>query len=254
MRKTVIALAMSGVLLTAACGQDEGEGALEQATVAADGAASAARQRQQDEGGTTTSTTAEDEGDERAEGDDGDTVVVDGSEVDESSVGAGSTSSGDAVPCETPTPALRQRAADAPPVDAPDAPDAPSCGPTPEPVLGTGDVQVTLRWESNADVDLHVFEPDGSEIYFAEPGPTSTGGQLDVDSNVGCEQEASVENAFWPTGGAPTGDYRIEVVGYQVDGCGSGAYTVTATVRGEEVLSETGEVGEDETDSYDFSA
>jgi hypothetical protein len=253
MRKTVIALAMSGVLLTAACGgQDEGEGALEQATVAAEGAASSARRAQQDDD-TTTSTTAPEQGesggDAESEGDDGgDTVVIEGSEVNESSIGDGSTG-GTATPCEAPVPALRQRTADAPP-DA----DTPDCGPTPEPELGTGDVQVTLRWESSADVDLHVFEPDGSEIYFAEPGPTSTGGQLDVDSNVGCEQEASVENAFWPTGGAPEGDYRIEVVGYQVDGCGSGAYTVTATVRGEEVLVESGEVGEDEVDSYEFSA
>ena len=42
----------------------------------------------------------------------------------------------------------------------------PSPGPTPEPELGTGDVQVTLRWSSSADIDLHVFEPDGTEIWF----------------------------------------------------------------------------------------
>jgi hypothetical protein len=249
MRKTVIALAMSGVLLTAACGQDEGEGALEQATVAAEGGAAAARNSRQDGGSTTTTTEADEATTDRDE-DGGDSVVVSGSEVRESSVGDGSTSSGDATPpCEVPTPALRQRSADAPPVA-----DDPDCGPTPEPVLGTGDVQVTLRWESNADVDLHVFEPDGTEIYFASPGPTSTGGQLDVDSNVGCAQEASVENAYWPTGEAPDGEYRIDVVGYQVDGCGSGAYTVTATVMGEEVLVESGEVGEDEVDTYEFSA
>jgi hypothetical protein len=120
--------------------------------------------------------------------------------------------------------------------------------------LGTGDVQVTLRWASSADIDLHVTEPDGTEIWYGDKGPTSTGGQLDVDSNVGCEQEASVENVFWPVGQAPSGTYTVEVNGYQVDGCGSGQYTVTAKVRGEQVLLERGEVGEDETDTYHIEA
>jgi hypothetical protein len=126
--------------------------------------------------------------------------------------------------------------------------------PTPEPELGTGDVQVTLRWSSAADVDLHVFEPDGSEIWFSDPGPTSTGGRLDVDSNVGCVQEASVENVFWQDGQMPVGGYRVVVTGYEVDGCGSGDYTVTASVKGETVLEQSGTVVTDEDDEYTFQA
>ena len=126
--------------------------------------------------------------------------------------------------------------------------------PEPEPELGTGDVQITLRWESSADLDLHVVEPDGTEIWFMEKGPTATGGQLDVDSNIGCEQEASVENVFWPPGDMPLGSYRVEVVGFQVEGCGGGDYTLTAEVEGESVLDEAGTVGEDEVDSFDFEA
>jgi hypothetical protein len=138
---------------------------------------------------------------------------------------------------------VRARPADAPP-------ECSGPGPDPEPELGTGDVQVTLRWESSADLDLHVIEPDGTEIWYQAPGPSSTGGQLDVDSNVGCEQEASVENIFWPTGDAPSGRYTIEVTGYQVDDCGSGSYSVTGMVQGEQVLMEGGSVGEDETDTF----
>ena len=115
-------------------------------------------------------------------------------------------------------------------------------------------MQVTLRWSSSADVDLHVFEPDGTEIWFSDPGPTATGGQLDVDSNVGCEQEASVENVFWPDGQMPLGGYRVVVTGYQVDGCGSGDYTLTANVKGEVVLDEAGTVGQDENDEFAFEA
>lgn len=130
----------------------------------------------------------------------------------------------------------------------------PEPGPTPEPELGTGDVQITLRWESSADIDLHVFEPDGTEIYYSDRGPTATGGQLDVDSNVGCEQEASVENVFWPDGDMPLGDYRVEVHGFEVTGCGSGDYTLTARVKGESVLDESGTVAEDEEDAFEFVA
>jgi hypothetical protein len=130
----------------------------------------------------------------------------------------------------------------------------PSPGPTPEPELGTGDVQVTLRWSSSADIDLHVFEPDGTEIWFSEPGPTASGGRLDVDSNVGCEQEASVENVFWPDGEMPLGGYRVVVTGYEVDGCGSGDYTLTAAVQGVTVVDETGTVATDEKDEFAFEA
>jgi hypothetical protein len=132
------------------------------------------------------------------------------------------------------------------------------CEPTPgqgtEPELGTGDVQITLRWESDADLDLHVVEPSGTEISYSEPGPTETGGQLDVDSNVGCENDGSVENVFWPEGDMPLGEYEVSVVGFSVDGCGGGDYTLTATVEGEEVLNETGSVEEDEEDSFSFEA
>jgi hypothetical protein len=142
------------------------------------------------------------------------------------------------------------------PGDEPDDPcePTPDPGPTPEPELGTGDVQITLRWSSSADIDLHVFEPDGTEIWYSDPGPTATGGRLDVDSNVGCEQEASVENVFWPEGDMPVGGYRVVVTGFEVDGCGSGDYEVTASVQGQPVLDQTGTVATDEQDEFTFQA
>ncbi len=126
--------------------------------------------------------------------------------------------------------------------------------PEPEPDLGSGDVQITLRWTSAADLDLHVVEPSGTEIAYTNPGPTGTGGTLDVDSNIGCELESSVENVYWPEGDMPLGNYRVEVHGYQVEGCGGGDYTLTATVKGRPVLEETGTVLEDETDEFSFVA
>ena len=176
----------------------------------------------------------------------------------------GSGGSGGSGSCEDPPVwAVTTRSMDEPvePTDGSDASDEPGgdgceqpTTPTPESELGTGDVQITLRWSSSADIDLHVFEPDGTEIWFGDPGPTPTGGQLDVDSNVGCEQEASVENVFWPEGQMPLGGYRVVVTGYQVDGCGTGDYSVTASVQGETVLDETGTVTTDEDDGFTFEA
>ena len=81
-----------------------------------------------------------------------------------------------------------------------------------EPVLQTGDVQVTLRWNTSDDLDLIVVDPAGSIVDFGTPTSPS-GGQLDVDANGFCEtQEFSpVENIFWPTGEAPNGDYLAYV-------------------------------------------
>jgi hypothetical protein len=103
-----------------------------------------------------------------------------------------------------------------------------------EPELGTGDVQVTLRWNSNADLDLHVIDPFGEEIYFGNKFANS-GGELDVDANASCGQAAAhpVENIYWPTGGAPDGTYQVSVVNF--DDCGEAnptAYEVTIKVDG----------------------
>jgi hypothetical protein len=117
--------------------------------------------------------------------------------------------------------------------------------------VGTGDVQLTLTWSSTADLDLAVTEPDGTVIDYTNTGPTSTGGQLDVDSNVGCADDGAVENIFWPSGDAPSGPYTVTVTGFSVEGCGSGDFTLEMTVAGE-TTTESGTVGEDETQSFEF--
>lgn len=109
---------------------------------------------------------------------------------------------------------------------------------TTEPVLGTGDVQVTLRWSGGSDLDLHVTDPNGEEISFSST-TSSSGGQLDVDCIPGSTCAADgphVENVFWPTGGAPSGDYSAFArnLGETTD------FTLTVLVGGEEVTSDGG--------------
>lgn len=76
----------------------------------------------------------------------------------------------------------------------------------------TGDVQVTLEWDTTADLDLHVFDPAGEEVYFGHRQAAS-GGELDVDANFPCTAATTqpVENVYWPWGGAPPGEYRVRV-------------------------------------------
>ncbi len=50
---------------------------------------------------------------------------------------------------------------------------------------GTGKLQVSLSWDKEADVDLYLVEPNGTTIFYGNPG-SENGGALDVDSNAGC--------------------------------------------------------------------
>jgi hypothetical protein len=78
--------------------------------------------------------------------------------------------------------------------------------------LGTGDIQVTLSWNTVDDLDLYVTDPSGQTVFYGVP-QIASGGQLDLDANSGCsEANASpIENIFWPTSQAPTGNYSIVV-------------------------------------------
>jgi len=116
------------------------------------------------------------------------------------------------------------------------------------PDVGTGELQITLRWDNLTDMDLHVFEPNGTHIFFANPGPTSTGGFLDVDSNGGCvvTDPSGVENVYWASS-PPVGTYQIWVD--QFLGCGTppADWLLTVKVDGIAVLQQAGS-GEGPTD------
>ena len=56
-----------------------------------------------------------------------------------------------------------------------------------------GDPQFTLIWDTNdVDLDLHVIEPGGKEIYWEDP-KGNKGGELDVDNTKGY----GPENVYW---------------------------------------------------------
>jgi hypothetical protein len=84
-----------------------------------------------------------------------------------------------------------------------------------------GDPQFTLIWNSdNVDLDLHVLEPGGKEIYWENPRGAQ-GGELDVDNTKGY----GPENVYWLVeskgpgsqmvkGPGPPGLYKWYVVYY----------------------------------------
>lgn len=98
--------------------------------------------------------------------------------------------------------------------DRPQASPSPGLNLTPPPNinLGAGDVQVQLLWSGGSDLDLHVTDPSGEEINFVNRRSAS-GGMLDHDDTAGCDLAPTthVENIFWPTGGAPAGNYSAFV-------------------------------------------
>ena len=89
-----------------------------------------------------------------------------------------------------------------------------------------GPVQVTLRWNTSEDVDLHVLEPlpagGTCEIYYGDPNqpgaPSSCGavGSLDLDSEAGCAFDGvDIENIIYPGSVmAPRGTYSVYVDHY----------------------------------------
>ena len=92
--------------------------------------------------------------------------------------------------------------------------------------VGTGDVQVTLAWDSDSDVDLHVVDPSGQEVYWANRDVPS-GGNLDLDSNAGCSlDDVRNENIVWPVGQAPQGTYTVRVDYWSSCGVEATDYTV----------------------------
>ena len=92
--------------------------------------------------------------------------------------------------------------------------------------VGTGDVQVTLSWNTDSDVDIHVVDPRGAEIYYGNPGSAS-GGELDLDSNAGCAiDRIRNENITWPIGRAPRGQYTVRVDYWSSCGVTQTDYTV----------------------------
>ena len=106
--------------------------------------------------------------------------------------------------------------------------------------VGTGDIQVSVSWNVESDVDLHVVEPNGEEIYYGND-VSNSGGTLDLDSNAACGIDGKKnENITWPTQAPPRGTYTVRVDYWDSCGVTSTNYVVTIRVAGRAAQTFTG--------------
>ena len=106
---------------------------------------------------------------------------------------------------------------------------------------GDYDVDIILTWGGNDDLDLHVIEPSGEELYFGA-STTSTGGTLVGGDEVpGCEDVgAHGEEAFWGPDQAVPGTYQVFVRNFGACDDDGANYDLQVTVNGEFVAGDTG--------------
>lgn len=97
--------------------------------------------------------------------------------------------------------------------------------------VGTGQVQVSVSWDAASDVDLHVVDPAGDEVYY-EQLSSASGGELDLDSNAECEiDNVNNENITWTE--APPGEYIVRLDYWDFCDVEQTNYVVTVRVVGQ---------------------
>ncbi|MFK7859097.1 MAG: YfaP family protein [Granulosicoccus sp.] len=75
----------------------------------------------------------------------------------------------------------------------------------PASIIGSGAIRVTLEWGSEPDVDLHAFEPDGTQVFYGNM--TGSSGFLDRDD----VDSFGPENYFVPCDSVQEGRYGFGV-------------------------------------------
>jgi hypothetical protein len=96
----------------------------------------------------------------------------------------------------------------------------------------TGDIQISIAWNTLDDIDLHVKFQDkfGQFSYISWMNRSGiNGGMLDVDMNAHPANltQRAVENVFWPFGSSPNGDFMVGIHNFRN---WSGAASVPVTV------------------------
>lgn len=81
-------------------------------------------------------------------------------------------------------------------------------------------LRVSLSWHSRDDLDLHLIEPSGNEVYFGRKSGV-TGSRLDVDMRG--ERLDQVENIYWADlSRLQDGTYKVFVHNYSQNGSRAG--------------------------------
>ena len=102
----------------------------------------------------------------------------------------------------------------------------------------SGEITISLLWDSEDDLDLHVFTPDGSEIYYGNK--EAGGGVLDVDANAFSSSlmPNPVENVYFES--PEDGEYWVYVINYHDRTEGSATNYLVRLQVGDEVQTFNG--------------
>jgi hypothetical protein len=114
-------------------------------------------------------------------------------------------------------------------------------------LLVAGALVVSLEWDTEADLDLHVVDASGDEIFHGAPrGASRSGaeqpdpGTLDVDSNANCTIDGlRREHVIWRAE-PPAGHYVVRVDAASLCGRASAHWRVDATLDGVVLAASTG--------------
>jgi hypothetical protein len=128
----------------------------------------------------------------------------------------------------------------------------------------TGALVVTLSWDTEADLDLHVVDPLGNEIFHGapssrdafNPGASAEGvGTLDADSNADCIIDGlRREDVAWPAE-PPSGHYLVRVDTASLCAAISAHWKVEVTLDGASLGGATGlALDSDTRDAHDRGA
>ena len=94
----------------------------------------------------------------------------------------------------------------------------------------TGSIQITLAWNSGADIDLYVTDPYAETISYQHT-QSNSGGILDHDARGDCVASSAptVENVYW-TNSPPRGNYQVEIHNYSPCNVANGATQTTLSI------------------------
>jgi hypothetical protein len=98
----------------------------------------------------------------------------------------------------------------------------------------TGDVQVSIGWNTVDDIDVHVFfRSFGQNSYISWTNRQGVcGGMLDIDMNANDANLSNkpVENIFWPAGHSPYGEFVVSLHNFR-NWSGSRSVPVTLIIK-----------------------
>lgn len=97
--------------------------------------------------------------------------------------------------------------------------------------FSSGNIQVTLAWPTQADLDLYVTDPAGEQIFYQHT-QSASGGQLDQDARGACQNQAdsNLENVYWDQDSPPGGVYQVAVHYWDGARCSTNAGPTTFTM------------------------